>query len=68
MEFAKETCGQDMANHEVKCCRCKNKHLYGDRIMTPAKDGWSNCVCPRCGAHSYYDLTIEAQTKPNQPC
>lgn len=42
----------------VECCRCKFKHKESERVPKPDLKfrGLSNLVCPRCGAHSYYDL------------
>ena len=46
-------------NIAVQCTRCKNKHSHAERIPKPDRkmEGLSNLVCPRCGCHSYYDLT-----------
>lgn len=41
----------------VQCCRCKNKHKHCERIPKKTKGSdMMTLVCPRCGAHNFYDL------------
>lgn len=43
----------------VSCARCRFKHDEDDRVPRPRKRtgriAVSDLVCPRCGAHSFYD-------------
>lgn len=46
------------ADIPVQCCRCKNKHMHSERdSVYDRKNGWSDSVCPRCGAKSYFDCS-----------
>lgn len=43
----------------VQCCRCKNKHKESERKKVPNKriEGTQVMVCPRCHAHSFYEIS-----------
>ncbi|PTU71455.1 hypothetical protein [Chromobacterium haemolyticum] len=45
-----------MADLIVKCARCRYPHRETERISRPTELG-DVLACPRCGAHSYYDMT-----------
>lgn len=52
----------DHENELCQCCRCRNKHLYGDRIEKKKNsDSWTPIVCPKCSAESYFNLSEEAR-------
>lgn len=46
---------------QVKCCRCRNKHMESERDKKPMPGFRTftayKSICPRCGCTSYYDLT-----------
>lgn len=55
-----------MEDINVKCCRCRNKHLRSERKESaPDKNGMKALVCPRCGAHAYYKQAPKAQPQPS---
>lgn len=60
---AKADFDNERDNELLKCCRCRNKHLRGERIDKVCSEGWAASTCPRCSAESYYNLTAEADMK-----
>ncbi len=52
-------------NNQVKCCRCRNKHLESDRIWKKAKRHGVSCqdsVCPRCECTTFYIIKDEKES------
>ena len=48
----------------VKCCRCKNKHLYSQRkYSAPDKFGMRHLTCPRCGGQAFHAEKTAQPTK-----
>ncbi|MGC0153303.1 hypothetical protein ACPRNU_12645 [Chromobacterium vaccinii] len=45
---------------QIQCTRCRNKHTEADRVSVRSRHGGTTQACPRCGGHSYYDLTTMA--------
>ena len=47
------------SNTLMKCCRCRNQHTKADRVDVPSKrfSNATESTCPKCGAHSFYDMT-----------
>lgn len=46
-------------NTFMKCCRCRHQHTGADRVDVPSKKfaNATESTCPKCGAHSFYDMT-----------
>jgi len=42
---------------KCRCTRCKNKHLYSERVPIERRNGGATLCCPRCGCGSYNDIT-----------
>jgi hypothetical protein len=42
---------------KCRCVRCKNKHLYSERIPIERKRVGVTLCCPKCGCGSYNDIT-----------
>ena len=54
----------------VRCCRCKNVHLYSERKEGEAdkRHGMRPCICPRCRGHSFTVLHSRfEEVRANQP-
>lgn len=51
--------GTDRRDLAVQCCRCKHGHHESERVDVPHKTikSATQSACPRCGAHSFYDMT-----------
>lgn len=50
------------AKYELKCCRCRKKHMTSDHIDKMQKCGWSVSICPSCGCETYQDLKREKKS------